>query len=295
MFSASDSSDPRVNGRLYELRFPPNMTPLLLLPGLLLAGLLAWREGLRGTAGDMPEVATALRLSRLAVERMRAAVARLLDWTIRAIFALSIILVLAQQLGLLDRSIVVPASTIVPEQGNAYYVKIDPIVAWSSTFYDFSSDIDGKNGSVLWILEDGQPLPGSHSQHLDIVRQGHGRYSHWADGVLFSTRDNSDPRTNGRIYDLRFSPSLFLVLLVPGLLLAGLLTWRESLRASVGDMFEVTAALRLGRTLFASLYSGRIGAWAGKLLEPRLVRVHAGGCRLLRDRDDSRVWSVEAD
>jgi hypothetical protein len=41
----------------------------------------------------------------------------------------------------------------------------------------------------------------AHSIHTDIATKGKGRFSHWAsDGFIFSTSDNSDPRTNGRRY-----------------------------------------------------------------------------------------------
>jgi hypothetical protein len=64
--------------------------------------------------------------------------------------------------------------------------------------------------SPITLYENLTPLGPAHSAHADIQEQGHGRYSHWSDnpksgwrtirGVLFSTSDNSDPRTNGRRY-----------------------------------------------------------------------------------------------
>lgn len=60
------------------------------------------------------------------------------------------------------------------------------------------SDCEG--ASSLVVFEDGVPLPGPHSRHEDIRTKGGGRYSHWRDHVYFSATDNSDVRTNGRIY-----------------------------------------------------------------------------------------------
>ena len=58
--------------------------------------------------------------------------------------------------------------------------------------------------SYLVLLENMQPLGPAHSKHSDVENLGGGRFSHWDDGrrryLLFSTSDNSDPRTNGRRY-----------------------------------------------------------------------------------------------
>lgn len=57
--------------------------------------------------------------------------------------------------------------------------------------------------SVCRLLEDGKPLPHPHSRHAEIRQRGKGRYSHWAATQLyFSASDSSDPRTNGRRYEL---------------------------------------------------------------------------------------------
>jgi SAM-dependent methyltransferase len=60
------------------------------------------------------------------------------------------------------------------------------------------------------ILEDGRPLPGpSNALHEDIRHVGAGRFSFWYDYVYFSTSDNSDPRTNGRRYEIEYSVTRF--------------------------------------------------------------------------------------
>jgi hypothetical protein len=63
------------------------------------------------------------------------------------------------------------------------------------------SDLDGR--SALVVFEDGQPLPHPHSNHDEIRALGAGRYSHWGDTVFFSSRDNTDPSSNGRRYTVR--------------------------------------------------------------------------------------------
>ncbi|MBF0529575.1 MAG: hypothetical protein HQK55_09960, partial [Deltaproteobacteria bacterium] len=59
---------------------------------------------------------------------------------------------------------------------------------------------DNFGRSSLAMREDGRPLGPAHAVHADIRDLGLGRYSHWGSRVIFSTSDNSDPRTNGRTY-----------------------------------------------------------------------------------------------
>jgi SAM-dependent methyltransferase len=60
----------------------------------------------------------------------------------------------------------------------------------------------GHDGSPIFVLEDGAPLDYSHSLHDHIVNFGGGRYSHWGQEILFSSSDDSDPRSNGRTYEI---------------------------------------------------------------------------------------------
>ncbi len=57
--------------------------------------------------------------------------------------------------------------------------------------------------SRLILTEDGRPLPSPHASATVIDQVGKGRYVHLRDNELyFSTTDNTDPRTNGRVYEL---------------------------------------------------------------------------------------------
>jgi len=59
------------------------------------------------------------------------------------------------------------------------------------------------NRARTTLLEDGRPLPHPKSLHKHIRQKGRGRYSHWRHHRLyFSASDSSDPRTNGRSYEL---------------------------------------------------------------------------------------------
>jgi SAM-dependent methyltransferase len=65
-----------------------------------------------------------------------------------------------------------------------------------------------KDLSSACVLENGVPLPGlGNALHDDIRQVGRGRYSFWHDYVYFSTSDNSDPRTNGRYYEISYPPT----------------------------------------------------------------------------------------
>lgn len=61
--------------------------------------------------------------------------------------------------------------------------------------------------SRLEVLENGRPLGPAHTLHVEIARQGKGRFSHWLRALYFSASDNSDPRHNGRTYAVRLGPA----------------------------------------------------------------------------------------
>lgn len=57
--------------------------------------------------------------------------------------------------------------------------------------------------SKAQLLEDGQPLSLGYALHSTIRDFGKGSYSVWDGRVIFATSDNTDPRTNGRHYEVR--------------------------------------------------------------------------------------------
>jgi hypothetical protein len=57
--------------------------------------------------------------------------------------------------------------------------------------------------SIYILYENDTPLKPGHWAH-DFIRQyGKGAYSHWGKALYFSTSDNSNPITNGRVYRLK--------------------------------------------------------------------------------------------
>lgn len=97
-----------------------------------------------------------------------------------------------------------------PLIGRRFAPDTQTIRHWGGRAYAFpaaelraeSDDDDHAERSTWALLEDGSPLQGAHAPHAAIVAQGAGLWSHWKDVVVFSASDNSDPRTNGRHYQL---------------------------------------------------------------------------------------------
>lgn len=73
-------------------------------------------------------------------------------------------------------------------------------------FHAWLDDAGSPGMSRLLLLEDGVPLRRRHAQHSEIRAYGLGAYSHWRQTLYFSTSDNSDPRLNGRRYEIALAP-----------------------------------------------------------------------------------------
>jgi hypothetical protein len=124
---------------------------------------------------------------------------------------------------------VIDPSGIYSNGGNSFQITGVPLPKWHWLFQIRSDQVAYPHQSNLVITEDGKPLGPPHSYHHEIKESGGGRYSHWwppmESVVIFSTSDNSDPRTNGRKYEISARPvpsSLFsgCLLLLPIFLLA---------------------------------------------------------------------------
>lgn len=99
---------------------------------------------------------------------------------------------------------VVAPGQIQAIDGHAYYVgPLDLTAPW--LFRVQSDTFDLPNTSNLALHEDATALGKPHTTHAEIGALGRGGYSHWGDGLFFSSSDNSDPRTNGRRYVMRAS------------------------------------------------------------------------------------------
>lgn len=86
------------------------------------------------------------------------------------------------------------ARYVQPESGHCYIAVMD---------FGEDGDKESGNKSGLLLFENGKPLGPPRSLHQAIRERGQGRYSHWTrQGLYFSTSDNSDPRSNGRRYEV---------------------------------------------------------------------------------------------
>jgi hypothetical protein len=72
--------------------------------------------------------------------------------------------------------------------------------ALPATLESLSDTNDRPKRSPLLFCEGDIALGPPHSQHADIVAHGNGRFSHWANEIIFSSSDKTDPNTNGRSY-----------------------------------------------------------------------------------------------
>ena len=100
------------------------------------------------------------------------------------------------------------SDAISHENGCAYTITIDHRpVAWPITRFD-SDTLSSTTASLLTLQEEGKPTGQPHMLHDNIRTQGGGNYSHWNGLLYFSTADCSDPRTNGRTYEVTMAASL---------------------------------------------------------------------------------------
>ena len=79
--------------------------------------------------------------------------------------------------------------------GRAYFARLPAELAPGDTSED-------PFGSRAELFEDGVALGPAHAAHEVISERGGGLFSHWQGGLYFSSGDGSDPRSNGRAYQL---------------------------------------------------------------------------------------------
>jgi len=85
----------------------------------------------------------------------------------------------------------IDSSAVVHEQGDNYILTL------------FAADGDANEDpthSQVVLYEDGRALGPAHSSHADIRTLGGGRFSHWHQGLYFSSSDHSSPISNARTY-----------------------------------------------------------------------------------------------
>jgi hypothetical protein len=82
-----------------------------------------------------------------------------------------------------------------PLEGHAYKAPLPTLVRLGDT--------DANLFHSPALLCEGDTILGPpHTFHAKIVEAGLGRFSHYGDGVVFSSSDNTDPNSNGRQYTI---------------------------------------------------------------------------------------------
>lgn len=116
-----------------------------------------------------------------------------------AAWGLAVLCILGGALGF-DRRVerTIDAATLQLVGGHEYYAPLDGLAPDGFTIAVDTNESPTQSG--LELFENARPLGPAHSAH-DVVRtQGRGAFSHWTNGLHFSTSDNADPRTNGAVY-----------------------------------------------------------------------------------------------
>jgi hypothetical protein len=91
---------------------------------------------------------------------------------------------------------------------HAFVIDLGELGVFARSDLEYQRRAGSQGVSRLTLLEDGKPLGPAHQMHDVIRNKGMGRFSHWGEGLHFSTSDNSDPRTNGRLYTILAPESL---------------------------------------------------------------------------------------
>ena len=166
----------------------------------------------------------------------------------------------ASWMGILDRTLTIAPSDILPRERDAYTVSLavlPPALGFLELFYSGDS-CDWPFVSTLRLRENGRDLGPSHSMHSDIAYQGRGRYSHWAQSLIFSASDNVDPRDNARGYEVTCSPNLLSLMELSLLSVASLALF---LRLHLRMNQPASSAMRLIHRRLYRLTATRKFAW----------------------------------
>lgn len=118
----------------------------------------------------------------------------------------------ALRFGVWQETIDLEPARIVASGGHAYAFELEPASVPPPLLGRQSDDNERPRRSRLEFFENGVAIGTPHSVHEEIRIAGRGRFSHWGsalaatsrDWIIFSTTDNSDPRSNGRSYRVRY-------------------------------------------------------------------------------------------
>jgi hypothetical protein len=75
-----------------------------------------------------------------------------------------------------------------------------------SPYPELADTTEQPTRSPLQLFENDRLLGPAHSATSDVRDLGHGRFWHSKEALYFSTSDNTDPRSNGRVYSWTLGP-----------------------------------------------------------------------------------------
>ena len=132
------------------------------------------------------------------------------------------------------------------------------------------SDQLGSGMSPLVLLENGCQLGPAHAFRSELQRSGKGAFLHWGNVVYFSSSDNSDPRTNGKTYQVARGVGLPLILYF-GLLFIGYTAIVALLMVLLGSLSgsKWSSVLVYAATVMVSLIILELACWV--LVENQLA------------------------
>lgn len=104
-----------------------------------------------------------------------------------------------------ERSLRLPSEAIIESGSSAYQIDLALL---NERYLPKGDDNANPQRSRLRLTESDKPLGPAHALHDDIRSLGRGRHSHWGGTLIFSASDNSNPKTNGRIYGIAYDASL---------------------------------------------------------------------------------------
>ncbi len=197
-------------------------------------------------------------------------------WAVPAALGLLLIL-LAIGLRTLERpaEFTIGTADIRAMEGYAFAVDLKRRLAWP--WQPLSDNPYNTHRSTLLLFEDGVRIGQPHQPYESVQRDGSGAYLHWGNSLIFSTPDQSDPRSNGRTYTVEVGAGISYRLLrriadAGGLMVLGALgavLWLQ--RRQLGTWLGALGRHLMARKtdyLLAALIPATVAALVGSNLPP---------------------------
>jgi hypothetical protein len=288
-FSSSDNTDPRSNGRKYEIRNQITVSNTVLITASLICIFIL--------------------IFSLIISLFR----RLSALTKRIITIIQVIILLTT-ISIVFTSYLFYKSRLFPEKPEILWntERLIGIQAETGKAYIIlrkpAEERTEQTFSVGKLIENGISIGLGNSSHETIRQCGGGTYSVWKNTLLFSTPDGSDPRTNGRQYDLKTPPShafltgglMFLTTLSVILLITLAILMKRGYSLNVKFGYAIILLILFPQLYFALPYSihtqfktlSYLHNFNARLIESRLGQSHVACASPMES--DITVQSIRA-